>query len=340
MKQYDAGFVRTMTRKLRTAAMVVSTIATAVMSGLVPVSATAQSIGKEQTIPGRLINIGTHRLHIHCLGQGGPTVVVDMGLGSTELEWLEVQRQVAERRRICLYDRAGNGWSDSGPKPRTSERIVQELHTLLTEANIEPPYTLVGHSFGGYTAQLFASHYPDLVAGLVLVDSSHPDQIARFAAPPVKVNIAPKGILMIPPPAMIPEQLIGSLRTVASGLANAYKMRLTVKDELQNFRASARQVAEADPLPDVPLVVITRGKRLWPDNDRGQRMEKLWQVLQKELVGRCRRAVQMVSVNSGHSIHLDDPAIIAMAIDRLTAVDWEPTESPTLAGLLPELVLH
>jgi pimeloyl-ACP methyl ester carboxylesterase len=124
--------------------------------------------------PGRLIDIGTHRLHVLEKGQGSPAIVLEAGLMSTVLSWSEIQRTLAQSYRVVSYDRAGLGWSDLGPMPRTAERMVAELHTLLERAAIAPPYVLVGHSFGGLTMPLFAARYPQETAGVVLVDPVTP----------------------------------------------------------------------------------------------------------------------------------------------------------------------
>ena len=120
--------------------------------------------------PGRLIGLGSHRLHLLESGRGSPTIVLEAGLMSTVLSWSGLQRELAGSFRVVSYDRAGLGWSDMGPMPRTADRIVDELHALLERAAIPPPYVLVGHSFGGLTMPLFAARFPDEVSGVVLVD--------------------------------------------------------------------------------------------------------------------------------------------------------------------------
>ena len=124
--------------------------------------------------PGRLVDLGTHRLHLLESGSGGPTILLEAGLMSTVLSWSELQHALAGSFRVVAYDRAGLGWSELGPMPRTADRIVDELHTLLERAPISPPYVLVGHSFGGLTMPLFAARFPDEVIGMVLVDPVAP----------------------------------------------------------------------------------------------------------------------------------------------------------------------
>lgn len=119
------------------------------------------------------IYIEDYRLHIECSGRGAPAVILDAGLGGSSLEWVFVVERLRRLTKVCTYDRAGYGGSDTGPLPRTSSRIVSELKHLLESAGVAPPYVLAGHSFGGYNMQLFARRFPSLVAGLVLVDTSH-----------------------------------------------------------------------------------------------------------------------------------------------------------------------
>src|SRR5918997_3729475 len=132
--------------------------------------------------PGEMVDVGGYSLHINCVGQGSPTVVLDGGSGEMSADWVWVQREVSDTTRVCAYDRAGMGWSEMGPQPRDAERISGELHALLMGGGIEGPYVLVGHSFGGLYMQTYAARYPDDVAGVVLVDSSSPKQAGHQPA--------------------------------------------------------------------------------------------------------------------------------------------------------------
>ena len=147
------------------------------------VGAIYQAIGTEidqrEAFPGsgEMVDVGEHRVHLNCLGQGSPTVVLDGGWGYTSVEWSGwVQPEEAEHTRVCAYDRAGMGWSEPAPSPLDANRVASDLHTLLQKADEEGPYVLVGHSLAGLYSRIYAKRYPEEVAGMVLVDSTHPDQ--------------------------------------------------------------------------------------------------------------------------------------------------------------------
>src|SRR5688500_10118369 len=116
--------------------------------------------------PGEIVDVGGYSLHINCVGQGSPTVVLDAGSGEKSAQWVRVQRKVSHTTRVCAYDRAGMGWSEMGPDPRDAKQITGELHSLLNKAGVEGPYVLVGHSFGGMYMQTYAVRYPAEVAGV------------------------------------------------------------------------------------------------------------------------------------------------------------------------------
>ena len=126
--------------------------------------------------PGQIVDIGTTKLHLNCTGAGSPAVVLESGFPGSSLDWSLVQPVTARFTRVCSYDRAGFGWSEAGKAPRSSQQIAEDLATLLSRANVTAPYVLVGHSLGGLYVRAFASKFPERVAGMVLVDSTHEDQ--------------------------------------------------------------------------------------------------------------------------------------------------------------------
>jgi pimeloyl-ACP methyl ester carboxylesterase len=133
--------------------------------------------------PGEMVDVGEHRLHMNCVGQGSPTVVLDAGWGYTSVEWSAwVQPEVAKHTRVCAYDRAGMGWSEPEAGAPDATQTTAELHTLLQEADEEGPYVFAGHSLAGLYSRIYAERYPEEVAGMVLVDSSHPDQFEGSGA--------------------------------------------------------------------------------------------------------------------------------------------------------------
>jgi pimeloyl-ACP methyl ester carboxylesterase len=134
--------------------------------------------------PGRLVDVGGHRLHLHVAGEprDRPTVVLDAGIGSCSVHWAWVQAELAPSVRVVAYDRAGLGWSDRGPRPRDAGRSADELRAALRVAGLAGPFVVAGHSYGGLVVRALADRYPEDVAGMVLVDASHPDQWAHIPA--------------------------------------------------------------------------------------------------------------------------------------------------------------
>lgn len=282
---------------------------------IIACSITINVNAKDKSYPGELINIGTHHLHINCTGQGSPTVVIDSGLGGFSLEWHQIQNNLSKHVRICSYDRAGYGWSELGPRPRTTARITRELHTLLSEAKVPGPYLLVGHSFGGYNIRYFASEYPDLVAGMVLIDASHPEQ---FNTEEFKVNKRyvkkhknSVRIRLIHP--NISDNYPTDTRRIAFILMSRLKSRSTLLNESDYMETSANQIAlrsQHQPYT-FPVVIITRGKRVWPHNDLGDRRERQWMKLQEDLGNIATDPDHFIAYKSGHVVHLDQPDLVS-----------------------------
>jgi pimeloyl-ACP methyl ester carboxylesterase len=133
--------------------------------------------------PGRMIEVNGRSLHLQCTGQGGPTVILETGLGGWSSQWALIQPEVAQTTRVCSYDRAGLGWSDAGLAPRDARTIATELHALLGAADVSGPFVLVGHSNGGLYARMFAGMYPDEVVGMVLADATPVDLFERLPGP-------------------------------------------------------------------------------------------------------------------------------------------------------------
>ena len=273
------------------------------------------SASETDTAPGTFVDVGSHRLHIHCTGRGSPAVVFESALGSTSLDWVNVQPEVSRFTRACSYDRAGYGWSESGPEPRHADRIAGELDRLLVRADVPPPYVLVGHSFGGLAVRLFvARKEPRAVAGLVLVDAAHEHQFQRMESAGVRVPMAPTGRrFVISNHWLVPSALPQSLKPLAQRLALARKAKRALYGELGSLRHSARQVGSIRRKPVAPVIVLARNPRRDAGHAR-DRLEGTWLDLQRELARAMKNGSLQVVPGSGHYIHLDHPDWVVGAI--------------------------
>jgi len=253
----------------------------------------------------KLIDVGGYRLAVTSVGRGRPTVVLDAGLEhSSGLTWVHVLDAVAELTHVVSYDRAGLGQSDSDPasRPRTSQQIVMELHTLLNNAGIAGPYVLVGFSFGGFNVRLYAHHYPDDVAGIVLVSSSNTEQRARF-------------LEILPPETPGESPMLTSLRRDSERLADPTK-----NTEGINWIASEAQVRAAGSFGDKPLVVITQGVPQWPPDFPAEVAARLLQArreMHRSLVQLSSESTHVVADKSGHVIPYDQPDLVVAAIRQV-----------------------
>jgi pimeloyl-ACP methyl ester carboxylesterase len=299
--------------------------------------------------PGRLVDLGGWRLHLNCIGAAAasqPTVILEAGAGAFSVDWSLVQPGVAAFARVCSYDRAGSGWSDLGPRPRTMHQIVWELHAVLQRAGERPPFVLAGHSFGGALVRLYASTYPAEVAGVVLVDSQHDDYVRLTGAGEVMASSLASG-RPIPPvktsdplrEADIPPEALRQIQSMASWNARhanepprdklpaeAQLMRswgtAQVKHAASNdnpFEGDELLAMQAErknrqyPLGDLPLVVLTRGLAEFSGPDAAARDEQRRKD-QAELATRSRAGRQIVVPSSGHHIDLEAPDVVVRAI--------------------------
>ncbi len=249
------------------------------------------------TPPGQWIEIaGGRRLHVLCAGRGSPTVVLESALDASSLNWAWIQPRVATVTKTCAYDRAGFGWSDSDGAPRDAARIASDLHALLGAAGIPPPYVLVGHSLGGLYVRAFTGTHPDEVAGIVLIEATHPDLWQRL--PPALASLpseselktlsglARLGIARLgwvnPFPASpdLPIEVRGAARSLA---ASTPTMDAIVA-ELRALPKTLDQVRAAGAFGDVPLLVLT-AENTYPQQplDIAEPAEREWRELQKEL---------------------------------------------------------
>jgi pimeloyl-ACP methyl ester carboxylesterase len=213
----------------------------------------------------------------------GPVVVFESALGDTSTDWRKVQPQVERRTEACSYDRAGLGQSGAGVLRESSsaQETVEDLHTLLKNAGVAPPYVMVGHSAGGMLVREFETEYPKDVVGMVLVDSAHEEQIWRFRA------IDPN-----------------SIHVPGGDAALAKHGYLPVGARLQWH-------------DDIPLIVIEHGIPITtsgPEAGRSAQFESVMQSMQKDLASRSKYGELRVAEHSGHDIELEQPDMVAKAI--------------------------
>ena len=254
--------------------------------------------------PGRFINIGFQTMYVDCLGENKPTIIVDVGIAASSASWYKIAKELSKNTRICLYDRAGYGWSDSGRGERTTATIVHELKLLMKLAEIPGPYIMVGHSFGGFTARYFAAKFPEDVAGLVLVDSSHPEQIYRLSA----LDNQGKKPLITGRDANAPADF-SEFERKWYFLNSSRKATFAQMAELKYFKQSAYQVKHSGRLKDIPIAVLSRGIAQLPELN-GVSLENEWLDLQKDLLNLSKNSWHSIILNSGHNIYEEAPAKI------------------------------
>ncbi|WUJ67915.1 alpha/beta hydrolase [Kribbella soli] len=277
---------------------------------------------KTYAMPGQLIDVGGHSLHLNCTGSGSPTVVLEAGGGemSSNLGW--ITPAVAGTTRVCVYDRAGRGWSEPADSPQDGTQIATDLHTLLHRGNVPGPYVLAGHSFGGLYVRTFAARYPDEVAGMVLVDST----AAKSSSPgdASSSDLVERGAALVSASARVGlvrlynQVSFGSLpprsrdEVRATG-ATASNLRSTI-DEYVQANNSMQQATAFKDFAGKPLVVLTAGS----GNDAA------WQAMQKDLAGLSTNSSQRVVEGAVHEALVGDEEYAAATsqavLDVVTAV--------------------
>jgi pimeloyl-ACP methyl ester carboxylesterase len=216
---------------------------------------------------GQLVDVGGHRLRISCTGAGSPTVVLESGLGESSFYWARISAAVSTTTKVCVYDRAGRGWSESAPKPQDGLAVAADLHTLLSKSGNPGPYVLVGHSSGGVYVRIFAAKYPDEVAGMVLLDAQPPDPFtslpgypAFYASTPALYGVLPSvarlGVLRL-----LYSSAFGDLPAPARDQERAdqasVRLQASAREEVAQLRASLQEARALTSLGDRPLAVVT-----------------------------------------------------------------------------------
>jgi pimeloyl-ACP methyl ester carboxylesterase len=299
------------------------------LCGIVWQVAASSGEARQNPPPGQLVAVDDHQMHIYCIGQGSPTVVLEGGAPEWSIHWRNVQEEVSRFTRVCAYDRAGYGWSEPGPEPRTAAQIVTELHALLANAGEKGPFVLAAHSLWGPAALLYQHDYPDEVSGLVFVESWSPQLFSPTPAviqQSVSINdalgkMAPFGLLrflrrtgILPlddllKADLLPEDLRPALQAEMVGQG----MWTTISQEYRAMEESAKQLQVLDSLGDLPLTVIKAGQREpndYPPND-------VWDQAQEQLTKLSTKGRLVVAEESGHFVQMEAPEIVAQALQEV-----------------------
>ena len=290
---------------------------------------------------GQLVNIGGRSLNLYCAGSGSPAIVMEAGAGSPGIGWTPVEAGTARLTRACWYDRAGYGWSDPAPRHRTAADVTEDLHKLLHAAGIAPPYVLVGHSLGGFFVRVFAAHYRNETAGLILVDSADEyEDRSRLPAsmqspthdiPPVLLRLLAQAVRFGAHSGLIRlfdnglDGPVASLPTRDARLVHMLQLQPKALDaalfEFLSQGETLRQVRAVRNLWSVPLIVLTGAQRPGVHLDDESDVEKLDRFMQQRVYGSqaqlarlSTRGRQVILEHVGHGIPLEDPQSIVKAI--------------------------
>lgn len=289
-----------------------------------PIAATAPTGFVRPPAPGRRIDIGGRRLHILCKGghaeggpAAGPTVIFEAGLSqyTANSSFSLAQDAIAGFARVCSYDRAGLGWSDPAPSGWTQAGMAADLHALLAAAGETRPVVLVAHSLGGLLARTYVRIFPDEVAGLILLDATSDEDFDELAA--AATDILPKldaaiasstpGVPVIGLPAgTSPEVVMAFTPEILRGLKVEF-------EALDRLPVESKRPGGFGDLGDLPLTVVRRGKTEVPPSEADLRHQRV----QENLAKLSRRGELVVAQQSGHTIPLDEPAVVADVVRRM-----------------------
>ena len=316
----------------------------ALVVGLATAGAAYEAVASAQDgvrypAPGRLVDAGGYRLHLLCLGEGSPTVLLDAWAGGWSAEWAPVQPAVARTTRVCAWDRAGSGWSDLGPHDHTPRAYAAELDAVLRRAGIDGPYVLVAASYAGRVARLYASAHPEQVVGLVFVDASHEDGLsAQDAADQERQRpvlaagnwvLSRLGVARLLGPRLVPlidGPVGGALPAATRELIAVVSLR--PQNVAGNARLGANHQADdaalraAGALGDRPLVVLSSTQFL--------ARRPRWREGQAKLAGLSSRSAHVVADGS-HLIAWQHPDLVVSAIGCVLEATADATRG-ALAG--------
>jgi pimeloyl-ACP methyl ester carboxylesterase len=254
-------------------------------------------------MPGRLVDVGGHKLHINCQGSGSPTVVLEGGLGALSTSMASwIAPNVAPTTRVCVYDRAGRGWSESAAGPQDGTSVATDLHTLLRNAGEPGPYVLAGHSAGGIYVLNFVRLFPTDVAGIALIDSMHPEQYERMASWPGFYEMYRRGSALFPTLARLgvgrlvygsqDSGLPSPQREQEPALVATPRHNRSVRDEFSQIRTAMNQAVELRDIGETPLMVVTATEGTDPD----------WHAMQEDLTSLSTNAIQRLVPNATHAM--------------------------------------
>jgi pimeloyl-ACP methyl ester carboxylesterase len=265
--------------------------------------------------PGQLVDVGGYRLHINCTGSGSPTVVIESGWGDSSAGWAWVQPEVAKTTRVCTYDRAGMGWSESSPEPRMAREFAKELQTLLEKANEPGPYVLVGHSMGGFTILVYAHDYPDEVSGLVLVDSQAlPPANAAWSPAPKPGGTSPVFLMARIGIMRLLAGPLGAIQDLPPEAKQAYRAysvtprsAQTQWDEFVGMNEGGAQARAVTTLGALPLIVLSARLDDTADHTASQ----------TGFLKLSTNSQQLFAEESGHRIMIEQPEAAVAAIVKM-----------------------